>query len=150
MAGGLTTIEEKSLGCIYKAGSSPVQGVLAYAEPPPGAGLYVMDTPGHDSESVTGMAAGGAQVVLFSTGRGTPLGAPVAPTIKLTANPRTARSMADHIDFSAAGIVSGEMTVEEAGEALWGLLRRVLEGQETASETLGHREFAVARAGPSV
>jgi len=150
MAGGLTTIEEKSLGCIYKAGVSPVQGVLAYAESPPGTGLYVMDTPGHDGESVTGMVAGGAQVVLFSTGRGTPLGAPGAPVIKTTANPRTAKSMADHIDFSAAGVITGKATVEEAGEALWTLLLRVLEGQETASEILGHREFAITRAGPSV
>ena len=150
IAGGLTTIEEKSLGCIYKAGTSPVQGVLAYAEPPPGAGLYVMDTPGHDGESVTGMVAGGAQVVIFSTGRGTPLGAPVAPAIKLTANPRTAQSMADHVDFSAAGVIAGETTVGEAEEALWTLFLRVLEGQETASEILGHREFAIARAGPSV
>lgn len=150
MAGGLTTIEEKSLGCIYKAGTSPVQGVLAYAEPPPGVGLYMMDTPGHDGESVSGMVAGGAQIVLFSTGRGTPLGAPVAPVLKLTANPRTAQSMADHVDFSAAGVIAGETTVEEAGEALWTLLLRVLEGQETASEILGHREFAITRAGPSV
>ena len=150
VAGGLTTIEEKSMGCIYKAGSSPVQGVLAYGEPPPGTGLYVMDTPGHDSESVTGMTAAGAQVVLFSTGRGTPLGAPVAPAIKLTANPHTAQRMADHIDFSAAGIIAGETTFEEAGEALWALLLRVLEGQETANEILGHREFAITRAGPSV
>jgi altronate dehydratase large subunit len=150
IAGGLTTIEEKSLGCIYKAGSSPVQGVLGYAEPPPGAGLYVMDTPGHDSESVTGMVAGGAQVVLFSTGRGTPLGAPVAPVIKITANPHTAQSMADHIDFAASNVITGEATVEEAGEALWALLLRVLEGQETATEILGHRELAITRAGPSV
>lgn len=150
VAGGLTTIEEKSLGCIYKAGASPVQGVLAYAEPPPAAGLYVMDTPGHDGESITGMVAGGAQVVLFSTGRGTPLGAPVAPAIKITANPCTAQNMADHIDFSAARVVAGEATVEEAGKALWALLLRVLEGQETASEILGHREFAITRAGPSV
>jgi altronate dehydratase large subunit len=150
IVGGLTTIEEKSLGCIYKAGRSVVQGVLAYAESPPGGGLYVMDTPGHDGESVTGMVAGGAQVVIFSTGRGTPLGAPVAPVIKITANPQTAQIMADHIDFSAAGVIAGETTIDEAGEDVWELLLRVLVGQETASELLGHREFAVTRAGPSV
>lgn len=150
MAGGLTTIEEKSLGCMHKAGASPLRGVLHYAEPPPGPGLYVMDAPGHDAESITGMVAGGAQVVLFSTGQGTPLGAPVAPVIKLTANPRTARSMADHMDFSAARVIAGEMTIEEAGEDLWALLLRVLEGQETASETLGHHELAITRAGTSV
>ena len=150
IVGGLTTIEEKSLGCIYKAGTSPVQGVLAYAESPPSGGLYVMNTPGHDGESVTGMVAGGAQVVIFSTGRGTPLGAPVAPAIKVTANPYTAQIMADHIDFSAAGVIAGQTTVNEAGEALWALLLHVLEGRETASEALGHREFAITRAGPSV
>jgi altronate dehydratase large subunit len=150
VAGGLTTIEEKSLGCIYKAGSSPVQGVLAYAESPPSRGLYVMDTSGHDGESVSGMVAGGAQVVLFSTGRGTPLGAPVGPVIKITANPHTAQGMADHIDFSAAGVIAGETTVEEAGKSLWALLLQVMKGQETSSEILGHREFAITRAGPSV
>jgi altronate dehydratase large subunit len=150
VAGGLTTIEEKSLGCIYKAGSSPVQGVLAYAESPPGTGLYVMDTSGHDGESVSGMVAGGAQVVLFSTGRGTPLGAPVGPAIKITANPHTAHSMADHIDFSASEVIAGETTVEEAGKSLWTLLLQVVKGQETSSEILGHREFAITRAGPSV
>ncbi len=150
VAGGLTTIEEKSLGCIYKAGASPVQGVLAYAESPPGTGLYVMDTPGHDSESITGMVAGGAQVAIFSTGRGTPLGAPVVPVIKITANARTAQHMADHVDFSAAGVITGEATLKETGEALWRLLLQVLEGQETASEILGHQEFAITRSGPSV
>jgi len=150
IAGGLTTIEEKSLGCIHKAGTSPLQGVLAYAEPPPGAGLYVMDAPGHDSESVTAMVAGGAQAVIFSTGRGTPLGAPVSPTIKITANHRTAGHMADDIDFSAAGVILGEMSVQEAGEALWTLLLRVLEGQETAAEIMGHRELAITRTAPSV
>ncbi len=150
IAGGLTTIEEKSLGCIYKAGRAPVQGVLAYAEPPPGAGLFVMDTPGHDAESVTGMVAAGAQAVLFSTGRGTPLGAPAAPVVKITANPHTARHMADDVDLSAAGVVAGETSVEDCGQALWRLLLRVLEGQETASEVLGQRDFAVTRAGPSV
>ena len=128
----------------------PVQGVLAYAESPPGVGLYIMDTPGHDGESVTGMVAGGAQVVIFSTGRGTPLGAPVAPVIKITGNLCTTQSMADHVDFSVAGLIFRERTVEEAGEALWALLLRVLEGQETASELLGHREFAITRAGPSI
>jgi len=150
MAGGLTTIEEKSLGCIYKAGSSPLRGVLAYAGPPPGPGLFVMDAPGHDAESVVAMVAGGAQVVLFSTGRGTPLGAPVAPVIKLTANPRTAQSMADHIDFSAASVIGGETTVPAAGEALWAVLLHVLAGQQTANEILGHHELAITRAGPSV
>jgi len=108
MAGGVTTIEEKSLGCVYKAGSAPVQGVLDYGQRPPGRGLYVMDTPGQ-------------QVILFSTGRGTPLGAPLAPTIKITANPQTAVRMAEHVDLSVASVLEGQSTVEEEGEKLWQL-----------------------------
>ncbi len=87
--GGLTTIEEKSLGCIYKGGSSPLEGVLEYGVRPPGTGLYVMDTPGQDIESITGMVAGGSQIVIFTTGRGSPTGFPLAPVIKITGNPKT-------------------------------------------------------------
>jgi len=150
MAGGVTTIEEKSLGCIYKAGSAVVQGVLDYGQRPPGRGLYVMDTPGQDAESITGMVAGGAQVILFSTGRGTPLGAPLAPTIKLTANPQTAVRMAEHVDLSAAAVLEGQSTVEEEGEKLWRLLWRVVGGQPTTAETWGDGELAITRAGPTV
>lgn len=150
MAGGVTTIEEKSLGCIYKAGSSPVQGVLDYGQRPPGRGLYIMDTPGQDAESVTGMVAGGAQVILFSTGRGTPLGAPLAPTIKLTANPQTATRLAEHIDFSAVSILEGQSTIEEEGQKLWQLLLQVISGQPTAAENWSYGELAITRAGPTV
>lgn len=150
MAGGVTTIEEKSLGCVYKAGGAPVQGVLDYGQRPPGRGLYVMDTPGQDAESITGMVAGDAQVILFSTGRGTPLGAPLAPTIKLTANPQTAVRMAEHVDLSVASVLEGQSTVEEEGERLWQLLLRVVGGQLTAAETWGEGELAITRAGPTV
>lgn len=150
MAGGVTTIEEKSLGCVYKAGSSPVQGVLDYGQRPPGRGLYIMDTPGQDAESVTGMVAGGAQVILFSTGRGTPLGAPLTPTIKLTANPQTATRLAEHIDFSAVSVLEGQSTIEEEGQRLWQLLLQVISGQPTAAENWGHGELAITRAGPTV
>ncbi|RLC91146.1 MAG: altronate dehydratase, partial [Chloroflexi bacterium] len=150
MAGGVTTIEEKSLGCVYKAGSAPVQGVLSYGQRPPGRGLYVMDTPGQDAESITGMVAGGAQVILFSTGRGTPLGAPLVPTIKITANPQAAVHMAEHVDLSVASVLEGQSTVEEEGEKLWQLLLRVLGGQLTAAENWGDGELAITRAGPTV
>ena len=149
IAGGLTTIEEKSLGCICKAGTSPVQGVLKYAERPPGPGLYFMDTPGQDAYSVTGMVAGGAQIVLFSTGSGTPLGNPLAPVIKITGNRETATCMADHIDFSAASVLDGSATTEELGEALLRLVLAVADGQLTAAERLGHRELSIY-AGPQV
>ncbi|MDH7473986.1 MAG: UxaA family hydrolase [Anaerolineae bacterium] len=150
MAGGVTTIEEKSLGCIYKAGSAPVQGVLDYGQHPPGRGLYIMDTPGQDAESIIGMVAGGAQVILFSTGRGTPLGSPLAPTIKLTANPQTAARMAEHIDLSAAPVLEGQSTIEKEGDRLWELLLRVVGGQLTTAEIWGEGELAITRAGLTV
>lgn len=150
MAGGLTTIEDKSLGCVAKGGTAPVQGVLVYGQRPPSPGLYVMDTPGHDAESVTGMVAGGAQLVLFSSGRGTPLGAPVSPVIKITANAKTAAKMADHIDLSLISLLRGKAAIETAGEMLWRVLLDVANGQPTAAELLGHHEMAITRTGPSV
>lgn len=150
MAGGLTTIEDKSLGCVAKAGTAPLQGVLDYAQRPGARGLYVMDTSGHDAESVTGMVAGGAQVVLFSTGRGTPLGAPVSPVIKVTANPETAIRMADHIDVSLTSLLNGQSSIGMVGEELWRWLLDVASGRPTATELLGHHEMVIARAGPSV
>ncbi len=150
MAGGLTTIEDKSLGCVAKAGTAPLRGVLAYGQRPPSTGLYVMDTPGHDAESVTGMVAGGAHMVLFSTGRGTPLGAPLAPVIKVTANPRTAERMAEHIDLSLVASLTGRADPEAVGRELWRLMLDVAGGKPTAAEVLGCCELAITRAGPSV
>lgn len=147
--GGLTTIEEKSLGCICKAGSAAVRGVLDYAQEPAEPGLCIMDTPGQDIYSVTGMVAGGAQMVAFSTGRGTPIGNPIAPVIKITANPNTMRSMGDHIDFSAAGVLSGSLSIEEAGEALFDYVVAVANGRAVAAEILGHQEFSIY-AGPQL
>jgi altronate dehydratase large subunit len=149
VAGGLTTIEEKSLGCICKAGSAAVRGVLDYAQRPTEPGLYIMDTPGQDVYSVTGMVAGGAQMVVFSTGRGTPIGNPIAPVVKITANPHTRRRMGVHIDFSAAGVLSGALTVEQAGAALLAYVVAVANGQAVAAELLGHQEFSIY-AGPQL
>lgn len=149
VAGGLTTIEEKSLGCICKAGSASIRGVLSYAEQPPGPGLYIMDTPGQDVYSVTGMVAGGAQIVLFSTGRGTPIGNPLAPVVKITANPETAIKMADHIDFSAAALVDGSTTEGQLEEELFRLVVAVANGHLVAAERLEHREFSIY-AGPQL
>jgi len=104
-----------------------------------------MDTPGQDADSLTGLIAGGAQIAIFSTGRGTPLGNPLAPVIKITANPRTAERMAEHIDFSAASALAGQATLEELAEALFALLLRVADGAETCAERLGHRELAIWR-----
>lgn len=148
--GGLTTIEEKSLGCIYKAGSSPVAEVIAYAERPTKRGLIIMDTPGHDVESISGMLAGGAQVVVFTTGRGSPVGSPVAPVIKVTANPVTARSMADNIDIDLSAIIEGSRVLEEGGKEVFEEVLRVASGKKTKAEALGHVEFGITRIGPTV
>lgn len=148
--GGLTTIEEKSLGCIHKGGTSPLQEVLAYGVRPRCKGLTFMDTPGHDVESMTGMIAGGAHAVLFTTGRGTPTGAPVAPVIKIATNDRLWSLMRPNLDFSAGGIAAGRQTVASAGELLLDLLLDVLSGQLTRSEQLGNREFGIYRIGPTV
>jgi altronate dehydratase large subunit len=145
IAGGISTIEEKSLGCIHKAGTTPVQGVLGYGERPAGKGLYVMDTPGQDAECTTGMVAGGAQMVVFTTGRGTPLGNPVAPVIKVTGNALTAKRMADHIDFRVDSLIAGSASCEALAGGLWELLLEVADGHLVAAEVLGHREFALHR-----
>lgn len=141
--GGITSIEEKSLGCIYKGGTKPLQGVLEYGEIPTGKGLYVMDTPGQDIESITGMTAGGAQIVIFTTGRGTPTGAPIAPVIKITANPKTFEIMEDNIDFNASTIVEGLETIKEVGEKLFNEMIEVANGKLTKAEVLKHREFGI-------
>jgi altronate dehydratase large subunit len=149
IAGGISSIEEKSLGCIHKAGSAPVQGVLDYGEIPSGCGLYVMDTPGMDVESMSGVAAGGAQVMVFTTGRGTPAGNPVMPVIKVTANRRTAERMADNIDLDLSGVIEGTCTIEEAGRRVFDEILAVAEGKLTKAERLGHTEFSIYRIGPT-
>jgi altronate dehydratase large subunit len=145
IAGGLSSIEEKSLGCIHKGGNTVIQSVVEYADRPAGPGLHIMDTAGQDADSLAGLVAGGAQIVIFSTGRGTPLGNPLAPVIKLTANPRTAVTMAEHIDFSAAAALDGSATLDELAGELFALLLRVADGEETCAERLGHRELSIWR-----
>jgi altronate dehydratase large subunit len=145
--GGITTLEEKSLGCILKGGTAIVESVLAYAEAPAGRGLHVMDTPGQDIESITGMVAGGAQIILFTTGRGTATGCPVAPVIKLTANSLTFRNMEDSIDVDVSGAVDGSSSLEQAADALFARLVAVAQGDLTKAERTGHNEFAIYRVG---
>lgn len=144
-AGGLSTIEEKSLGCMYKAGTSPFSGALNYAEEVPGDahGLYFMDTPGQDIDSITGMIAGGAQLIIFSTGRGTPTGSPIAPVIKITGNPETFEKMPDNIDINAGRIISEGAAVEQLGEELFEMMLDVCNGALTKAESLGHKEFGI-------
>ncbi len=148
--GGLTTIEEKSLGCLAKAGSSPIQQVLDYAERPSRPGLVLMDSPGNDVESIAGMVAGGAAAVLFTTGRGTPLGCPVAPVLKIATNSPLAAHMAENIDYNAGAIADGRTSLDQAADELWALLLDVLAGRHTAAERLGHREFGIRRTAPTL
>jgi altronate dehydratase large subunit len=144
--GGLTTIEEKSLGATHKGGErSPLVDVVPYAGRITAKGLTVMVTPGLDVESVTGMVAGGAQVVVFTTGLGTPTGNPIAPVIKITGNARTARQMADNIDLDVSGVIGDSETLEGAAERLFGEVLAVASGKLTTAEALGHREFAIHR-----
>lgn len=141
--GGLTTIEEKSLGCIFKGGSRPIQGVLSYGEIPSGKGSYIMDTPGQDIESITGMVAGAAQLVIFTTGRGTPTGNPIAPVIKVTGNPETYITMNDNLDLNAGTIIEGTETISEVGERIYEEIIEVINGKFTKAESLNHREFGI-------
>ena len=148
--GGLTTIEEKSLGCLCKAGSSPINQVLPYAQRPTTHGLVLMDTPGNDVESTAGMAAGGASLILFTTGRGTPLGCPIAPVLKIATNTPLATHMAENIDFNAGLIADGKLSMDKAADALWQLTLAVAAGRLTAAERLGHREFGIRRTAPTL
>jgi len=147
---GITTLEEKSLAAIVKAGTKPIEGVLDYAERPSRHGLFFMDTPGNDVESVTGMVAGGAVIVLFTTGLGTPVGSAAAPVIKITGNERTHLAMRRHIDIDVSPIVDGTMSVEKEGKKILSEIVRVASGKRTRSEILGHREFSINRIGPTL
>ncbi len=147
--GGISTIEEKSLGCILKAGKSPLIGVLKYGEPVTYGknGLYMMDTPGQDVDSMTGMLAGGAQIVVFTTGLGTPTGTPIAPVIKVTANGATFRMMQEDTDLDLSPVMDGSIGLKEAGDMIFSEILSVSRGKLTKSEVGGHREFGIMRVG---
>jgi altronate dehydratase large subunit len=147
--GGITTLEEKSLGCVMKGGTSRVMEVLEYSELPTQKGLVLMDTPGHDAESMTGLIAGGTQIIAFTTGRGNPLGSPIAPVIKIASNSYLYSKMKDNMDINAGEIVTGNKTIQEIGEKIFREVFRVANGKLTKSEIWGHREFAINRIGPS-
>jgi altronate dehydratase large subunit len=144
--GGLTTIEEKSLGATHKAGQrTRLEEVVPYAGRITKPGLTVMDTPGLDVESVTGMVGGGAQVVLFTTGLGTPTGNPIAPVIKITGNARTAETMADNTDIDVSAVLTHAESFESAAARVFEDMCEVASGRPAAAERLGHREFAIHR-----
>ena len=145
-AGGITTLEEKSLGCIHKGGHSPINAVYDYAKQVESKqGLIIMDTPGNDPSSVAAMVAGGAQVIVFSSGRGSPVGHPIAPVVKVTGNKITFANMEDNIDFCAAPLIYGEKTVEQLGTDLLNMVVETACGKQTKAEALGFTEMAIAR-----
>lgn len=148
--GGLSTIEEKSLGCIYKAGSRPLQDVIGYAEPIQAKGLLWMDTPGQDIEQITGMVAGGCQLIVFTTGRGTCCGSPIAPTIKVSTTTQLFHKMNDNIDLDAGTIVTGDESVPQVGERIFREILEVASGKQTKAEVLGFNDFAINRIGPTM
>ena len=144
--GGLTTIEEKALGNIQKIGRKClVDGVIDKGEVPSGPGLWFMDSSSAAAEMVTLLAASGFVVHLFPTGQGNVIGNPILPVIKLSANPRTVRTMSEHIDVDVSGLLRREMTPDEAGDALLDCMFRTANGRLTAAEALGHREFVLTR-----
>lgn len=154
-AGGLTTIEEKSAGAYAKSGSRPIQGVIKVAQRPPAPGLWLLDsvpdahfmqfgyTNPNDTEGIMDLISAGSHIVLFVTGRGSVIGSPIAPLIKVTGNTHTYRKMQGDIDFDAGPVLRGEFTMADATERLLRLVMETAGGQPTKPEQLGHREYFV-------
>lgn len=139
IAGGLSSIEEKSLGAIMKSGHRAIQGVLEYCDRADGKkGLWIKDTPGREPEILTGMAATGAQVLMFSTGRGAPQGYPCMPVIKICGNPITYERMKYDMDLNAGLIITGEKSIEQVGEEAFKFLIETLNGRMTNNEALSY------------
>lgn len=147
--GGLSSLEEKSLGAANKAGKSTLNELIDYAERPTEKGLVWMDTPGHDIEQLTGMVAGGAQIVLFTTGRGTPTGSPIAPVIKITTNTGVFERMSENMDINGGTIIEGKETVEQVGETILNEISKVASGKLTKAEILMQHDFGIWRIGPT-
>lgn len=146
--GGLTNIVEKSLGAVAKAGSSPLMDAIGYAEPVTSPGIVFMNTPGYDPPSLAGLVAGGCNLIAFTTGRGSAIGFPSVPVIKIASNSNTYRAMRENMDVNAGKIADGDSTVEEVGREIFDLVLRVASGEKTCSETHGHKEFVPWRIGP--
>ncbi len=146
IAGGLTTIEEKAMGNLQKIGKTArYVGVLKPAEAPRGKGLWFMDSSSAAAEMITLVGAAGSIVHIFTTGQGNVIGNPIVPTIKTTANPKTVKTMSEHIDVDISAILRREMTLDQAGDALIDMLMRTLNGRMTAAEALGHKEFVLTK-----
>lgn len=138
IAGGLTTIEEKSLGAIAKAGSSKVVEVYEYGQKPETSGLVVMDSPGREPEILTGLAAAGANVIAFTTGRGAPQGFPFVPVVKITGNDNTWTKLRDHMDISVHGVMDGDLTLGQAGDLIYRRIEETASGTRTKAEISGY------------
>jgi len=143
--GGLSTLEEKSLGAAKKAGNAPVTGVLEFGEKPVTPGLYFMDTPGHDIEQLAGFGAGHINIVVFTSGRGTPTGSAIMPTIKVSTNTPMYQSIPDLIDLDAGTIADGIETLAQVGDRIFNEILEVANGRLTKAERGGHHEFALSR-----
>ncbi len=144
----MTNILEKSLGAVAKAGTSTLEDVIDYAERITTPGFVFMNTPGYDPVSITGLAAGGVNLIAFTTGRGSAIGFPNIPVLKIASNSRTYRRMQDNMDVNAGRIADGEASVQEVGNEIFETLLRVASGEKTRAEQLGHHEFAPWRIGP--
>jgi altronate hydrolase len=149
-AGGITNILEKSLGAAAKAGASTLMDAVDYAERIESPGFVFMNTPGYDPVSLAGLAAGGVNAIAFTSGRGSAIGFPSIPVIKISSNSTTYQSMRDNMDVNGGQIADGEKTVQDVGQEIFALLLRVASGERTASERLGHKEFVPWRIGPVV
>lgn len=145
ITGGITTLEEKSLGCIHKGGHSIINEVLEYAGEPKEKGLVIMDTPGNDMSSIAGMVAGGAQIVVFTSGRGAATGHPITPVIKITGNRDTYARMEDNMDIDASGIIFEPGSLPRLGDSLMKEVFDVAEGKMTKAEILNFMETSVVR-----
>jgi altronate hydrolase len=146
--GGLTNILEKSLGAVAKAGTSPLNEAVDYGERITAPGFVFMNTPGYDPVSLTGLAAGGCNLIAFTTGRGSAIGFPTIPVVKIASNSHTYRRMQDNMDINAGRIADGEATVPQVGREIFEMILRVASGETTCSERLGHKEFVPWRIGP--
>ena len=144
-AGGLSTLEEKSLGCIHKGGTRPIVEVIAEGARPTKRGAIIMDSPGYDIASVTAMVAGGCQLVVFTTGRGTPTGHALAPVIKITGNRETFQNMIDNMDVDVSSVIAGEKTIEENAQTLFDEVLAVANGKITKAESYGFSDIAIDR-----
>ena len=147
-AGGLTNILEKSLGAVAKGGTSPLMDVYDYAEPITAPGFTFMNTPGYDPVSLAGLAAGGCNLIAFTTGRGSAIGFPTIPVIKIATNSSTYGRMRDNMDVNAGRIADGEATVQQVGREIFDLMLAAASGQTTCAERMGHKEFVPWRIGP--